>query len=99
MDLRGVLDAAVAAPHALQVLDVSNNTGRFPAAIVPRLVEGLAEIKELRLCGSLREELDGPLIYFETLDCLYALEELDLSKFKVRAQTHASVRSMILDKC
>ena len=94
-----MLDAAVAAPQALQVLDVSNNTGRFPAAIVPRLVEGLAQIKELKLCGSLREELDGPLIYFETLDCLYALEELDLSKFKVRARTHAPMRSIILHAC
>ncbi len=52
MDLRGLMDAALSEPHNLQMLDVSDNIGRFPASIVPRLVGGLSELRELSLAGA-----------------------------------------------
>ncbi len=86
MELRGLLDASSSQSQALQSLNLSNNTGRFPAAIVPSFVAGLAQLKELNLCGSLRGEAhgfradnEGPLIHFETLIYLASLEELNLS--------------------
>ncbi|KAH8895044.1 RNI-like protein [Thozetella sp. PMI_491] len=107
MELRGLLDAASFQPQFLQSLNVSNNTGRFPASIVPDFVAGLSQLRELNLSGSLRSDvesfhegfqgdIEGPLIHFETLVYLPSLEVLDLSKYKLNEATVLNLEEFLI---
>lgn len=85
MNLRDILSALSYNPESLQALDVSGNSGRVPANMVPDLIHFFAGLKELNLGGCLIGTVPGPLLPRESLERLSHLRELDISQYKVRA--------------
>jgi hypothetical protein len=51
--------------------------------MVPDLMLGFMELRELNLSGSVLGDVDGPLLPFEALDQLIHLQELDISHHRV----------------
>ncbi|CAK7272421.1 hypothetical protein SEPCBS57363_005121 [Sporothrix epigloea] len=67
----------------LQSLDVSQNLGRVPAALIQRLMDSVGSLKQLNLSGCITGTVDGELLPLEALDRLEYLEELDLSSYQL----------------
>ena len=73
-------------PQPLRSLNLSENLGRLPAAVLPHMLHHLTELRVLNLRGSLQGggDMSDTLIPYKVLDRLQYLQELDISGFKVR---------------
>lgn len=73
----------------MRSLNLSDNPGRLPAGILPRMLRNLVFLRELNIRGSLQgeSEIIGTLIPIEVFERLEHLEELDLSGFKLNDAT------------
>lgn len=69
----------------LQSLAISGNPGRLSATVLPDLLGYLADIRELRLAGSIQGDssIEVSVLPFDVLQYMNKLEVLDLSGYKV----------------
>ncbi|CAK7221495.1 hypothetical protein SCUCBS95973_004519 [Sporothrix curviconia] len=71
----------------LQLLDVSQNFGRAPAALIQQFMESVGSLRQLNLSGCITGTFEGELLPLEVLDRLEYLEELDISNFKLNGNS------------
>ncbi|KIH87216.1 leucine rich repeat domain containing protein [Sporothrix brasiliensis 5110] len=67
----------------LQMLDVSQNFGRAPAALIQQFMESVGSLRQLNLASGITGTFEGELLPLEVLDRLEYLEVLDISNFKL----------------
>ncbi|KAK3375453.1 hypothetical protein B0H63DRAFT_482951 [Podospora didyma] len=99
MDMRDlVVSPLLNYPQSLQSLQLTGNLGRLPAYLIADMIQYLADLKELRLCGSLQGTIDGPLIPLEVFERLELLEELDISNFKINEPTVLELETFLYNR-
>ncbi|CAK7207935.1 hypothetical protein SEUCBS139899_010750 [Sporothrix eucalyptigena] len=80
----------------LQSLDVSQNFGRVPAALIQQFMESVGSLRQLNLSGSITGTFEGELIPLEVLHRLEYLEELDISNFKLNESSINALETFLL---
>ncbi|CAK7274810.1 hypothetical protein SEPCBS119000_006363 [Sporothrix epigloea] len=79
----------------LQSLDVSQNLGRVPAALVQQFMDSVGSLRQLNLSGCITGTLEGELLPLEALDRLERLEELDVSNFQLNVSSLNALETIL----
>lgn len=79
----------------LQVLDVSQNFGRAPAALIQQFMESVGSLRQLNLSNCITGTFEGELMPLEVLDRLEYLEELDISNFKLNEDSIRTLETFL----
>lgn len=78
-----ITEALSSQGHSLQLLDISQNTGRVAADVVTRFVDSMANLHILNLADAVVGPEYCALLSYESLMAFQNIQEINLSGYKV----------------
>lgn len=97
-DLTNIVEALTVQSRSIELLDISQNTGRISSGTISRLVDAMTGLQSLNIADAVIGQDGSNLLSYESLGGFKSLEHINISGYKISMDTERALLGFLETK-